>query len=146
MSIEVKIGCVANLVSRMMHFKNAGDKEHTHTHSFDHLTLLASGSVKCEVNNKETIFKAPHMIYIKKDQEHCFTALEDNTVAYCIHAMRIGERIEDIVDPTMIPEGVQVPYELCYWWGPKENYNGENKKGLLNPSTPPTGDIEVTKC
>lgn len=146
MSIEVKIGCVANLFSRMMHFKNAGDTEHTHTHSFDHLTLLASGSVKCVVNNAETIFKAPHMIYIKKDEEHCFTALEDNTVAYCIHAMRIGERVEDIVDPTMIPDGVSVPYEICYWWGPKENYNGENEQILKFPNTPASGEIGVTKC
>jgi hypothetical protein len=146
MSIEVKIGCVANLFSRMMHFKNAGDTEHTHTHSFDHLTLLASGSVKCLVNNKESIFKAPHMIYIKKDEEHCFTALEDNTVAYCIHAMRIGEKVEDIVDPTMIPDGVIVPYEVCHWWSPKENYNGENKNAVRFPSTKSTDEIKVTKC
>jgi len=146
MSIEVKIGCVANLFSRMMHFKNAGDTEHTHTHSFDHLTLLASGSVKCLVNNKESIFKAPHMIYIKKDEEHCFTALEDNTVAYCIHAMRIGEKVEDIVDPTMIPDGVSIPFEVSYWWSPKENYNGENKKVNENPPTMYIDKIDVTKC
>ena len=146
MTIEVKLGCVANLYSRMMHFKNAGDTEHTHTHSFDHLTLLASGSVKCVVNNKETIFKAPHMIYIKKDEEHCFTALENNTVAYCIHAMRIGEKVEDIADPSMFPDGVAIPFETCHWWSPKENYNGENKNTVRFPSTESIGDIEVTKC
>jgi hypothetical protein len=85
------------------------------------------------------------MIYIKKDEEHCFTALENNTVAYCIHAMRIGEKVEDIVDPSMIPDGVMVPYEVSYWWSPKENYNGENKSALENLSTPKSGDIEVTK-
>jgi len=146
MSIEVKIGFVANLYSRMMHFKNAGDVEHTHTHSFDHLTLLAHGSVKCVVNNKETIFTAPHMIYIKKDAEHEFTALEDNTVAYCIHAMRIGNDIGDIADPSMIPDGVSVPYEVCHWWSPPENYNGKNLAVVKNPSTVTTGEIEVTKC
>jgi hypothetical protein len=146
MSIEVKIGFVSNLYSRMMHFKNVGDTEHTHTHSFDHLTLLAHGSVKCVVNDKETIFKAPHMIFIKKDAEHKFTALENNTVAYCIHAMRIGNDIGDIVDPSMIPEGVSVPYEVCHWWSPPENYNGKNLAAVENPSTVPTGEIEVTKC
>ena len=145
MTMDVKIGCVANLYSRMMHFQKAGDTEHTHTHQFDHLTLLANGSVKCVVNDKETVFKAPHMIYIKKDAEHAFTALEDNTVAYCIHAMRIGERIEDIVDPSMIPEGVSVPYEVCHWWSPPENYNGVNQEVVKNPSTEATGQIEVTK-
>ena len=145
MSIEVKIGCVSNLFSRMMHFKSAGDTEHTHTHSFDHLTLLAVGSVKCVVNDKETIFKAPHMIFIKKEAEHAFTALEDNTVAYCIHPMRIGERVEDIVDPSMIPDGVIIPNEVCYWWSPPENYNGQNLSVVKNPSTSETGQIDVTK-
>jgi hypothetical protein len=145
MTIEVKVGCVSNLYSRMMHFKNAGDTEHTHTHSFDHLTLLASGSVKCVVNNQETIFKAPHMIFIHKDKMHAFTALEDNTVAYCIHAMRIGERIEDIADPSMFPDGVQIPFEVCHWWSPPENYNEQNPNAVKNPSTAATGNIAVTQ-
>jgi hypothetical protein len=144
MALDVKIGCVANLYSRMMHFQKAGDTEHTHTHQFDHLTLLAAGSVKCLVNGKETEFKAPHMIYIKKDAEHAFTALEDNTVAYCIHAMRIGERIEDIVDPSMIPEGVSVPYDVCHWWSPPENFNGENMNVIENPPAPINGELEKT--
>lgn len=146
MAMDVKIGCVANLYSRMMHFQKAGDTEHTHTHQFDHLTLLASGSVKCLVNGKETEFKAPHMIYIKKDAEHAFTALEDNTVAYCIHAMRIGEKVEDIADPSMFPEGVTIPYEVCHWWSPKENYNGHNMNVVKNPSTESSGEIEKTIC
>jgi hypothetical protein len=141
MAISVKLGCVANLYSRMMHFEKAGDTEHTHTHSFDHLTLLAAGSVKCIANDKETIFKAPHMIYINKDTNHAFTALEDNTVAYCIHAMRIGEKIEDIVDPTMIPNGASVPFGLSHWWSPPENYNGENKEVVKHPPTSHTGKI-----
>jgi len=37
MALQVKIGMVANLYSRMMHFENAGDLEHGHTHQFDHL-------------------------------------------------------------------------------------------------------------
>lgn len=144
MAISVKLGCVANLYSRMMHFEKAGDCELTHTHSFDHLTLLAHGSVKCVVDGQETIFNAPHMIYIHKDKNHEFTALEDNTVAYCIHAMRIGERIEDIVDPTMIPKGSIVPYEICHWWSPKENYNGKNKLVTERPMTEASGSIQTT--
>lgn len=103
---HVKIGCVANLFSRQMHFKNAGDIEHGHTHPFDHLTLLASGSVRVKVNGKITDFHAPHMIYIKAEHEHEIVALENNTVAYCIHALRNGDGVDDIVDPTSIPKGV----------------------------------------
>lgn len=144
MTVEVKDAVVANLASRMMHFKKAGDIEITHTHSFDHLTLLASGSVKCTVDGNETEFHAPHMIYIKKEHMHSFEALEDNTVAFCIHAMRIGERVEDIADPSMFPNGVTIPYEVSYWWSPPENFNEENKSVVKNPSTDSTGEIPVT--
>lgn len=102
----IKIGCVANLYSRLMHFEKAGDTELGHTHSFDHLTLLASGSLKVTANNKETIFYSPNMIYIHKDVRHELVALEDNTVAYCIHALRDGNQTDDILDPAMIPDGV----------------------------------------
>lgn len=102
---EINIGCVANLYSRMMHFKKAGDVEIGHTHQFDHLTLLAKGRLKVEVDGKESIFTAPHMIYIKADKVHELTALTDETVAYCIHALRDKET-NDIIDPSMIPEGV----------------------------------------
>ena len=106
MALNVNIGCVANLFSRQMHFEKAGDVEHGHTHSFDHLTLLANGKLKIVVEGKESIFTAPQMIYIKAEKMHELTALEDNTVAYCIHALRIGEDVDDIIDPSMIPEGV----------------------------------------
>ena len=102
----VQIGCVANLYSRQMHFKKAGDLEHGHTHPFDHLTLLASGSLQINVNGKTTDFKAPHMIYIKAEHEHELVALEDNTVVFCIHPLRDGNGVDDILDPASIPKGV----------------------------------------
>ena len=102
---EIAIGCVANLWSRQMHFKNAGDIEHGHTHQFDHLTLLAKGKLSVTVNGKTSHFAAPHMIYIHKDQQHELVALEDDTVAYCIHALRTPDQSE-ILDPAMIPAGV----------------------------------------
>ena len=102
---QIQIGCVANLYSRMMHFEKAGDIEHGHTHAFDHLTLLASGSLKVTVEGQDTIFKAPHMIYIKADKRHKLVAQEDNTIAYCIHALR-DKNNNEILDPSSIPAGV----------------------------------------
>lgn len=101
----VHIGCVANLFSRMMHFEKAGDVEIGHTHQFDHLTLLAKGKLKVTVDGVSSEFTAPHMIYIHKDKVHELEALADQTVAYCIHALRDKETNE-ILDPSMIPEGV----------------------------------------
>jgi quercetin dioxygenase-like cupin family protein len=101
----VHIGCVANLYSRMMRFEKAGDTEIGHTHQFDHLTLLAKGKLKVTVEGVVTEFTAPHMIYIHKDKVHELEALTDETVAYCIHALRDKETNE-ILDPSMIPAGV----------------------------------------
>lgn len=103
---EINIGCVANLYSRMMHFVKAGDTEIGHTHQFDHLTLLAKGKLKVTVEGKTSEFTAPHMIYIHADKVHELVALTDNTVAYCIHALRTNEG--DIIDPSMVPEGVDI--------------------------------------
>ena len=102
----IKLGSVANLFTRQMHFLKSGDVEYGHTHDFDHLTLLASGKLQVTVDGKATDFIAPQMIYIAKDKIHELVALEDNTVAYCIHALRFGENVEDIIDPEMVPEGV----------------------------------------
>ena len=104
-SPAINIGCVANLFSRMMHFKCAGDIEIGHTHQFDHLTLLAKGRLKVTVDGMVTEFTAPHMIYIRKDKIHQLEAITDETVAYCIHALR-DRKTEDILDPSMIPVGV----------------------------------------
>jgi quercetin dioxygenase-like cupin family protein len=101
----VHIGCVANLFSRMMHFEKAGDTEIGHTHQFDHLTLLAKGKLKVTVEGVASEFTAPHMIYIHKDKIHELEALTDETVAYCIHALRDKDSGE-ILDPSMIPAGV----------------------------------------
>lgn len=101
----IRIGCVANLYSRMMHFVSAGHIEQGHTHQFDHLTLLAKGSLRVTVEGKTTDFTAPHMIYIRADKRHELVALEDDTVAYCIHALHSKET-GDILDPSMIPAGV----------------------------------------
>jgi hypothetical protein len=101
----ISIGYVSNLWSRMMHFKNVGDTEIGHKHQFDHLTLLAKGSLKVTIEGKDTVFKAPHMIFIQKDKFHELVAIEEDTVAYCIHALRNQDGSGDILDPAMIPEG-----------------------------------------
>jgi len=107
---EISLGIVHNVWTRQMHFLKKGDHETQHTHQFDHTTLLAKGSLEVVVNGKSTIFKSPHMIFISKDHDHSMTALEDDTVAYCIHAMTAHDgineytkHVDDLVSPDMIP-------------------------------------------
>jgi len=102
---EISLSCVSSVYVRQMFFKNAGDVEHGHAHKFDHQTLLAKGSLKIKLDDKETIFKAPHIILIRKEQFHELTALEDDTVCYCIHALRDAENGFDIINPNSIPLG-----------------------------------------
>jgi len=93
-SPDIKIMAVSNVYSRMMHFAKAGDIELGHYHTYDHGTLLGAGSLKLEILNddgttkEEKVYHAPQMILIKKEFKHRLTALEDDTVAVCIHALR----------------------------------------------------------
>lgn len=106
---DTKMTCVSNLWLRQMHFAKAGDQNEGHVHNFDHITLLAKGSVTVDVEGQTTDFTAPHMIFVAKGKRHFLIAKEDDTVAYCVHALRTGEREEDILDPSMIPAGIDNP-------------------------------------
>lgn len=108
---SIIIGLVANMFVRMMSFKNIGSCETGHTHSFDHLTLLASGSLRVTANNKSTDYKAPMMIYIDAETKHELTALEPNTTAFCIHGLRDLDISEELISPDMLPEGVVEKWE-----------------------------------
>ena len=105
---EVRISCLSNVYVRQMNFKKSGIIELGHKHPYDHATLLATGSLKVQLYDSETKelfdpveYKAPSMILIKKDFAHKITCMEDNTIAYCIHALR--DEDETIVDPGMFP-------------------------------------------
>jgi quercetin dioxygenase-like cupin family protein len=88
-----------------MTFLAVGDKEPGPKHLHDHLTLLTQGGLRVIIEDQETVFQAPSMIYINRDKEHTFIALEDMTVAYAIHALR-NKDSGDILDPAMFPNGV----------------------------------------
>jgi hypothetical protein len=102
---------VSNLWVKQMHFEEPGDTMQGHSHKFDHPTLVAHGSVRVTVDGVETIFCAPHIIFIAKDKLHEISALEPNTVAYCIHPIR-GEREEDIYGHDQVPAGITHPYNF----------------------------------
>jgi hypothetical protein len=78
---------------KSMHIKHAGILVPQHSHSYDHLSMLARGSVrvwKDDVLMGE--FKAPHGINIEANCKHRFLSLEPDTIIYCIHnTSRNGE-------------------------------------------------------
>ena len=44
-------------------------------------------------------YAAPYILTITKNKRHDLVALEDDTVCYCIHGIRDGAGVEDIIDP-----------------------------------------------
>ena len=96
---SVNLSLVSNVWIKELNFPTAGTVMAGHMHTFDHQTLLAKGSLRVFVDGVARDFTAPQIIVIEKGEVHILEALEDHTVAYCIHALRIGEHVEDIVSP-----------------------------------------------
>ena len=90
---------VDNVFVKLHHFANVGDLHEGHTHAFDHITLLSSGSVKMVHDKGEAEYKAPHLIVTPKGIKHQFTALEANTVFCCIHAIRDKDELDGVASP-----------------------------------------------
>lgn len=85
-----QMGYFGNIWVRSHIFEKSGDTNGGgHYHHFDHVTLLAVGSVLVEVDGHEPKeFHAPTFIVIKKEHKHKFTALTDGVVYYCVFALR----------------------------------------------------------
>lgn len=106
---DIALAAVKNVWVRQMYFPKAGMVEDGHSHPIDHVTLLARGALTVIVNGIPTDFYANNggkIIYIRKDVEHTLIAREDQTLAFCIHALREDNVTEDIIDPDSIPAGV----------------------------------------
>ena len=104
-----QMGYFGNIWVRSHTFAKAGDTNGGgHKHNFDHVTLLAVGSVLVEVEGQEAKeFHGPTFIVIDKDHRHKFTALTDGVVYYCVFAMRdIDGEVTNIYDSKNSP----VPY------------------------------------
>lgn len=95
---------VDNVFVKLHYFKKAGDTHEGHRHNFDHITLLASGSVRMIRGDEELEYIAPCLIVTPKGVEHQFTALSDHTVFCCIHAIRERNELDAIADPNITLE------------------------------------------
>ena len=77
-----------------------GDEWLGDRHTFDHQSLLATGSVEAWVDGKaHNTYHAPTIIVIAKEISHNFLALEDDTTLFCIHPLRKKDGTDDIFEP-----------------------------------------------
>lgn len=57
-----------------------------HSHTYDHISLLAKGSIRAWKDGEfYGDFTAPEGIFIAAGVKHIFQALEPETIIYCIH-------------------------------------------------------------
>ena len=122
------LGYYGNIWIRQNLLEKAGEFYHGHTHDFDHVSLLSSGEVCVEIKGRPPkTFKAPTFIVIKRDLEHKFTAVSDNVVWFCIHALRDldGEVIEDLYSMENDPSE--------YFWS--EHSSVSDVERLVKPRT-----------
>jgi quercetin dioxygenase-like cupin family protein len=100
--IDIKI--VDNVFVKMMHLPAIGDTHGGHAHVFDHITLLATGSVNMISDNGTNQFTAPHLIVTPKGITHEFIATTNDVLLCCIHAIRDGEGVDDISEQNISVE------------------------------------------
>lgn len=67
-----------------------------HVHSYDHMSILASGVVRLITHPEEREIRAPAVIDIKAGMVHMIVAVEDS-VWFCIHPT-------DCTDPEKVDE------------------------------------------
>jgi hypothetical protein len=89
--------------TRTSHFSEVGDVLRGHKHFFPHTTVIAHGSVRVTVEGASSQYKAPAMVLIAAHKEHRIDVLEADTVICCVHAIRDGAGLEDIIAENAIP-------------------------------------------
>lgn len=89
MKKQHELGYFGNIWVRQNVLEKAGDTAGGHYHLFDHVSLLAKGTVEVEIEGHPSKqFVAPTFIVIRKEFNHKFTAITDDVLWYCVFAIR----------------------------------------------------------
>ncbi len=91
------MGLFANIWVRQKRFTRKGQMIGGHKHDYDHMSLLAEGSVKVIADGNERIFHAPAFLIVRKDVIHDVEALTDNVSWFCLFANRDADG--NVYDP-----------------------------------------------
>jgi len=74
----------SGVYAREMHLPKGWQAE-SHKHRFDHMSILANGSVILTVDGTSSEYIAPSVLSVKAGKQHSIYAKEDS-VWFCIHA------------------------------------------------------------
>ncbi len=101
MILDSRVLIQDNVFVRVFQLKNIGDVHDGHAHTFNHITLIAQGTVEMrtqwgvEPPAKRT-YMGPCLVVTPKSLVHEFEALTPDCVLCCIHAIRNGDELDDI--------------------------------------------------
>jgi len=94
----VNLGYFGNVWIRMQRYPKKDVENLGHKHNHDHMSLLVKGGLRVEVDGKETFevwasgdYKVPTFFEVPAEHNHKLIPLEDDTIAYCVFAMRDNE-------------------------------------------------------
>lgn len=86
--------CIDGVFIKQMHMEKSGTFIEQHRHAHAHTTMLATGRMRVWVEGVPTDYEAPFPIHVKAGAHHTMMALEDNTMAYCIHNLHGKDETE----------------------------------------------------
>jgi hypothetical protein len=69
----------------------AGDSIEQHLHHFDHVTEVHAGSIRLQLDQKQSVLKTGDSQNVPKEARHGFTALEANTEVWCRYKHRYAD-------------------------------------------------------
>ncbi len=107
MTASTDIRFVDNVFVKMFSLHGTGDKMSGHAHTFDHITLLAKGTVLMRAKGQEVEHTAPKLLVTPKGIEHEFEAVTTDCLLCCIHAVRDGDDVDDVAPPDITEEQAQ---------------------------------------
>ena len=83
-----------------------------HTHKFDHLSILAKGSIELVVDGEKSVIHAPACLTIAAGKHHGVKSLTD-VVWYCVHATECTDEHE--IDEVLIaPADMSQVHEIAH--------------------------------
>lgn len=83
------MGVIGNVWVRQQYYPNKDKFHEGHKHHHDHVSLLATGRLMVKVEGHDpVIYQAPTFFKIAAEHKHQLIPLEDETVAYCVFALR----------------------------------------------------------
>jgi quercetin dioxygenase-like cupin family protein len=88
---EIDVCEAGGVAVKQIHCPEQGSVIWQHVHTYDHLSLLARGSVEVWIDGELTGQKhAPDHMEIKAGVAHKFVTLTPDTLIYCVHNLALG--------------------------------------------------------